>query len=53
MQEEVLYSGRGGSLLETNELVQTKLPLQLGEERLPIAHLGHIYQANSGFESGH
>lgn len=50
MQDEVFYSRRQGSLLRANELVQTKLSVQLGEE--PVTHVGYIYQAISGSESG-
>lgn len=38
----MLYSGMRGSLLGANERVQTKLLVQLGEERLATAHLGLI-----------
>lgn len=50
MLDKVFYSSRQGSLLRANELVQTKLPVELGEESLPIVHVGYIYQAISGSE---
>lgn len=45
MQDKVFYSSRQGSLLRANELVQTKLYMQLNEESLPITYVGCIYQA--------
>lgn len=52
-QGEVFYSTGQGSLLRANGLVQIKLSVHLGEKSLPIAHVGYIYQAISGSESGH